>query len=111
MNQIKFSENWNNKLNNNIFTTIRGWNKDKEDYYKKLVGSEFEIVLNGKVQEDFKKVRLIDSEIIEFSKISRHTLMLDTGQSDFAEIFNIFNNFGMKSIFDKMIILTFRREK
>ncbi len=42
MNKIKFSYVWD-KLNDPEFTTIRTWNKEKEEYYKEHTGEEFQI--------------------------------------------------------------------
>ena len=49
MNQIKFSHNWNNKLSNDIFTTIRRFTDEKFDYYKENLNKKFEVVLKNKV--------------------------------------------------------------
>jgi len=40
MNKIKFTHVWD-KLNDPEFTTIRSWNKEKEDYYRGCIGQEF----------------------------------------------------------------------
>lgn len=42
INQIKFSHNWNNKLRQRIFTTIRSWNEGKEAYYDDAIGHDGE---------------------------------------------------------------------
>ena len=42
MNKIKFSYVWD-KLNDPEFTTIRSWNKEKEDYYRGCIGQEFQV--------------------------------------------------------------------
>ena len=42
MNKIRFSHVWD-KLNDPVFTTIRSWNKEKEEYYKEHTGEEFQI--------------------------------------------------------------------
>ena len=41
-NRIKFSLLWD-KLNDPEFTTIRSWNKYKEDYYRSRIGQEFQV--------------------------------------------------------------------
>ena len=42
MNRIKFSEDWD-KLRKPGFTTIRTYRREKEDYYRGLVGCDFTI--------------------------------------------------------------------
>jgi hypothetical protein len=42
MNKIKFSYVWD-KLNDSEFTTIRSWNKEKEDYYRNLIWQKFSV--------------------------------------------------------------------
>ena len=42
MNKIKFSLLWD-KLNDPVFTTIRSWNSEKEDYYRNLIWKKFSV--------------------------------------------------------------------
>ena len=42
MNKIKFSLLWD-KLNDPVFTTIRSWNTEKEDYYRNLIWQKFSV--------------------------------------------------------------------
>ena len=42
MNKIKFTHVWD-KLNDPQFTTIRSWNQEKEDYYRRCIGQEFQV--------------------------------------------------------------------
>ena len=42
MNRIKFTRYWD-KLNDAEFTTIRSWDRGKEDYYQKLERTEFQV--------------------------------------------------------------------
>lgn len=42
MNKIRFTQMWD-KLNDPVFTTIRSWNTAKEEYYRGLIGEEFQI--------------------------------------------------------------------
>lgn len=42
MNKLKFTKHWD-KLGDPGFTTIRSWTQEKEDYYRNLVGSEFQV--------------------------------------------------------------------
>ena len=43
MNRIKFSLLWD-KLNDPVFTTIRSWNVEKEEYYRSHIGEEFSVL-------------------------------------------------------------------
>ena len=42
MNKIKFTLAWD-KLKDPVFTTIRSWNSDKEDYYRGSMNQEFSV--------------------------------------------------------------------
>ena len=46
MKKIKFSHNWNNKLDGVIFTTIRRSTPRKNDYYIGCQGEVFDVQLN-----------------------------------------------------------------
>ena len=79
MNVIKFSHNWNNKLDNDVFTTIRNFNQGKWEYYKDAMGSEFNVALNGVFHS---KADLIEVQKYNYYDIDRHILVLDTGMTD-----------------------------
>jgi hypothetical protein len=40
--RIKFSHVWD-KLKEPEWTTIRSWNEEKEDYYRRCIGQEFQV--------------------------------------------------------------------
>lgn len=103
---IIFSHNWNNKLDNDIFTTIRTHSPDKERYYRKNIGLDFDVVLNCK---DKCKVQLIGIEVKPFDKINDDILILDTGLMSIIDIEKVFYKFGMNTIKDKMIILILKK--
>jgi len=102
---IKFSHNWNNKLNNEVFTTIRTYSQEKWKYYIGLKDKIFDVVLNGKKIREVKLIR-IDND--SFDLISEYLLVLDTGETSITKVYEIFRKFGLKNADDKMIILTFR---
>ncbi|HDZ61144.1 MAG TPA: hypothetical protein ENH46_05550 [Candidatus Pacearchaeota archaeon] len=104
MKSIKFSHNWNGKLDLRVFTTIRGWTSDKEKYYENLVGYDFEVLLKGKLK---CIVELQKVEVFEFSDIPMGLKMMDTGHiEDIAG--DIFSHFGLVALPNhKTIILTF----
>lgn len=104
--QIQFSHNWNNKLNNNIFTTIRKWDYSKEIYYKDSEEHTFEVMLNGEKQGNAK---LIIVEVLFYKDIMPTILRLDTGKRGMGEIFEVFKKFGVSDLGDKVILLTFEK--
>lgn len=66
MHKIKFSKNWNNKLNNTYFTTIRLHTLDKYYYYKGAINETFDILLKG---VSLKQVELISMRLITIAKL------------------------------------------
>jgi len=106
MKLIKFSHNWNNKLSNNIFTTIRKTNPTKSKYYEESKELLFEIILNGK---KIGQAKLIIVDILKYKKINPMIFRLDTGVRGMNEIYEIFKKFGVKSIEDEMIIYVERK--
>jgi hypothetical protein len=100
MNIIKFSHNWNNKLNNKVFTTIRRDWPAKLDYYRRATNSIFQICLKG---EYHSQAQLDSVKPIRFSMIPHALLATDTGTSFYTAIFD---KFGIRGD-DKVLILTF----
>lgn len=72
MEQIKFSQNWNNKLDCNCFTTIRLFSK------KYIKNKTFEIVLKDKVLFQAESVEVYK---ISIDKLNDYICFLDTGYS------------------------------
>lgn len=74
--ELKFGYNWNGKLNNNAFTTIRLKNDKK--YYK---GARFTVVLTGKKDEVKTVGDFVVIDIKEFliTELNRFMSFLDTG--------------------------------
>ena len=104
-NQIKFSHNWNNKLSNNIFTTIRGYNQQKYIYYRDKTNESFHIILkNKKVGEAF--LRKVSKEVL--GKIRPIILRLDKGYFNDEKILSIFQDFGVQQ-HDEVILLTLEK--
>ena len=93
MQEIKFSYNWNNKLDNKFFTSIRLHRPSR--FFK---GSN--LVLSIKEGKEFKKtniVEVIDLKLIKFSEISDWLFMIDTGYSA-EEARQIFYNMYKKKV-------------
>lgn len=104
MNSIKFSHNWNHKLDNDIFTTIRNWTPEKEGYYRSQLGKTMEVLLHGAKGGE---ARLLSVRVVLYTMIDSALLRLDTGMADLNEIKKLFINFGMEDIMSRMILLTF----
>ena len=101
--QIKFSENWNNKFANRIFTTIRKGNAKKRRYYVNNIGEKFSIVMNDYI---IGTCVLRDVKERRFSSIDDVILMLDTGTNDVDKANQIFENFKIDRS-DNVLILIF----
>lgn len=105
MNQIKFSHNWNNKLNCNIFTTIRADTLNKYHYYKDKVMEKFEILLNNKKVSEAMLRKVSQERLVQI----RPTIArLDTGFFEEDKIFEIFKKFGVEPK-DNVLLLTFTK--
>jgi hypothetical protein len=108
MNIIKLSHNWNNKLSNDVFTTIRLDKNNKQSFYGKKIGEEFVVLLNGK---ETGKAILRGLYTYKFHEIDVLLLQLDTGELNVEKIFDIFKKFGLKSGHEDMLILVFQKKK
>lgn len=101
---IKFSHNWNSKLDQQYFTTIRRYSDSKWDYYTGCVDELFEVLLEGNKKSDAK---LINVERYVFDELPEGLKVVDTGQQRNKEIFRKFG------ILDRthVLVLTFRNLK
>jgi hypothetical protein len=71
MDRLTFSYNWNNKLQNKAFTTIR---KAIPEHYP--LDKVFDVYLKN---EFIKQVRVEDTKLCLLSKLPSYTCFLDTG--------------------------------
>lgn len=82
---LKFAKNWNNKLNNDVFSTLR----------KKgtgiMHGDAVAIVLADKV---YKWAQVVGVSECKYSELSPVLLALDTGITDLS-VHGLFKNFGI----------------
>lgn len=108
MNTIQFSHNWNHKLNNQIFTTIRGIGKreDKVRCYEMKEGEIFLVLLKNK---PMGRARLISVSVHQYSELPKSLLMVDTGITKIDTINSVFEKFGVTEN-SSVIILTFKKE-
>ena len=104
-NKIGFSHNWKNKLNCNIFSTIRKFTPEKYEYYKSKRGKIFDCLLKGKI---IGKVKLINCwEYQHLWQLDYVLLMLDTGTITSIDAVQIFKRFGIQPE-DPTILLLFK---
>jgi len=101
-NKIRFTKNWNNKLDQKYFSTIRKFTKDKYFYYIEHKGEVFDVILNGKKHCEAK---LVSVEERKFVDIPDALIMTDTGLP-IKEGIGLLFRFG---IGEYVIILTFLR--
>ena len=104
--KIDFSQNWNNKLKNKLFTTIRTYSKKKEKDYLSNVGKKVQINLKGK---KLFKAKLSKIEVRKFKEIPEELLILNSGAENAFEAWKIFKGFGI-SLVDKVIVLYFKND-
>lgn len=85
-NKIKFSKDWNKKLQCRFFTTIR--NANYSNYYVLRVGEKFDVYLNKKYI--FKAI-LHDASVVKFEDVKTPELfVLDTGELNYEDVFKKF---------------------
>ena len=100
--EIKFSRNWNNKLNNTVFTTIRKYTTIKYGYYSEQVGKVFDVVL---MDTAILKATLVDiSMFYDCAELPYGLLAVDTGITERKEMKPLLEKFGID---DEVIVLTF----
>jgi len=106
METINFSTNWNNKLTNRAFTTIRIHNDRK--YY---VGGEYQITLKNK---PLGVAKLIKKHTITVNKLTDCMSYLDTGYS-VPETINIISkmypNLDLSNALFDFCLLVFKSKK
>jgi len=105
MNTIRFSHNWNGKLSQNVFTTIRNHTDSKYHYYLESKKSVFDVWLKG--SGNIKQATLIDVCLINYSDIPFPLIATDTGIVDEDKALGLFEKFGMEDDHEWMIVLTF----
>jgi len=109
MRTIRFSKNWNNKLNDEVFTTIRKSNKGNTLFYRSQINKSFNVILNHEGNFHYVcKATLIAMNEKKFKEVSLELLMTDTGLSNKEEIDELFRRFGI-SAEDEVLILEFRQ--
>ncbi len=111
MNRIKFTHVWD-KLSDPVFTTIRSWNKEKEEYYRSHISEEFQVwkvrnVYAFKLEYVICHAFLLDVKHMKSKDIVEATLRKDVslnGQPNADWIIKIMKN-------DDVLLLTFSKER
>ncbi len=102
--QIKFMHNWNDKLDNPLFTTIRNYNENKLVYYSESVGKVFSVLLKDK---EYCRAELIDAWFYKIYDLPAPFIALDTGITDYPEAIKLFRKFGVR---EGTIVLLFKKK-
>lgn len=97
-NVVKFSHNWNKKLDCQFFTTIR--NTKSYPYYSQRELEIFQVMLND---EFYCRARLISVDVQRLDELTPALLVLDTGTKDWRELFRKFH------VVDACTLLLFER--
>ncbi len=110
--EIKFCKNWNNKLNNKYFTTIRYLTSSKYFYYQNNEGNIFDVILKGNKVSTARLVDVSQKDLADIltSGINYTDAALDA--DDFYEMMKrMYHN---KDLWDdwetKMIVLIFKNK-
>ena len=111
MNRIKFTHVWD-KLSDPVFTTIRPWNKEKEEYYRSHISEEFQVwkaknVYSFRLEYVICHAFLLDVKKMKSKDIDQATLRKDVslnGQPNAEWIIKIMKN-------DDVLLLTFSKER
>jgi hypothetical protein len=106
INKIKFSHNWNNKLSNDVFTTIRRYEPAKARYYQGILGMDFDVILNDK---KVGEAILRGVTVTHLNKVPMHLLFLDTGFIEEDKAYQVFKDFGL-SLESEVLMLLFERK-
>jgi hypothetical protein len=92
MKQLKFTQNWNNKLNTENFTTIR---IAQDKYY---IDCQFDIILQDQY---LKTVKIIDIKQFKIDKLNDFTAYIDSGMNR-TNLYQLLAQFYPKQNINKM---------
>lgn len=102
METLKFSTNWNNKLNCKCFTTFRLYNP-KIHY----IGAKFDVVLKNEV---IKRVEVIECRRMHLADVNEWVARIDTGYSkdEFKEIVQKIYGYVEDKVFCLLLLNTIK---
>ena len=106
MNVLRFSHNWNNKLRNFTFSTIRKHSNEKHQYYASQLDQTFDVKLG--------ETHIVDAKLVHIARMLYRDIpfelkALDTGLLDMDEIDELFKKFGITND-TKVLLLLFKRD-
>ena len=97
---MRFTNNWNNKLNCSYFTTIRKYTSQKFKYYESKLNKVDAIYIKNVI---FCRAKLVRIDICKLSEINIMLKIIDTGTSEYLKVFDWF---GLKDD-DKVMLLLY----
>ena len=100
MPSIKFMHNWNNKLDCDYFTTIRGYSLEKHKYYCSLIEKPLEVLLKN---QHYKNAVLKNVYVEVYQNINPIVLTMDVGYDEISKQADIFGKFGIKD--DSLVLI------
>jgi len=89
--EINFNNNYNNKLDKDMFFTVRKYTRDSYNYYRRNCTNIFDILLNKKL---YTKAKLISIRIQYFAEFDVPFLEEDTGYK-YEDALNLFKSLGI----------------
>ena len=99
MDKMRFTQNWNNKLDCKYFTTIRKYDAAKFAYYDGKL-NELDGICIG--NENYCSAKLIKIVVCKLSEIDVLLKILDTGTLNYQDVFS---KFGLKDNSEVMVLL------
>lgn len=106
MAKIEFEKNYNSKLSNKVFTTIRKYTIFKEEWYRERIGKKWDIDLNG-MHLGQAVLRAVDWEVL--GNVPTGLIASDTGITNKEDNFKHLHKLLGVDTKDCVLILTFER--
>jgi hypothetical protein len=104
MNKIKFSYVWD-KLNDPQFSTIRSWDKEKEDYYRSRIGQEFQVWKSKGIYPFRLEYVICHAYLLEVQVVDPKNIPLEVLQKDVSLNGNIERTWIDRIMKNKIVIL------
>jgi len=103
--KMRFSHNWNNKLDCAVFSTIRKASAWAVTHYSKYLGHVFDIVLHGDKRSEATLIGMKSSPLRD---VPDEILWLDTGYPSRQSALDVFRTFGVEED-DEVLQLFFHK--
>ena len=109
---LRFTKNHNNKLNLDVFTTIRKYSEEKLKYWESFFKKEINVWVKGRTSLPYCVGILERVSVRQYYTLTNELLILDTGLTDLVKIDQLFKNFKtITSGEDNVILLTVKVSK